>query len=86
VPDHDDGLGDAVKRVDRGSDAVLETRLGIVQGKVGRDRAVTTLLQERHQCLPAGPIVPIAVDQTEGGHGGCLPRPAADTPPARSPR
>ena len=53
------------ERLERRADAVCVRRLRIVERKIGRDRLVTARFEAVDQRLPAGAVVPVAVEETE---------------------
>ena len=63
VADHDDRPADVLERLERRADAVCVRRLRIVERQVGRDRLVTARFEAVDQRLPAGAVVPVAVEE-----------------------
>ena len=75
---HDDDrrLG-VLERLDRWADALLVSGGGVVERKVGGGRRMPERLETLPHRLPAGGLVPGAMQQAEHSHGPGIPRAVA---------
>jgi hypothetical protein len=68
VADEHERLLVLAERIEHHLRVVLEARLAVGDRQVGGDDPVPAVLQQRREQLPAGPVVPGAVDEGERGH------------------
>ena len=85
VADDDDRPAHVLERLERRADAVRVRRLRIVEGEIGRDRPVAARFEALDQRLPAGTVVPVAMEETEGGHVTFAPGRRPESPGRSSP-
>src|SRR5436853_2265876 len=69
MSDDHERAADALERLKRRLNALLVSRFGIAIRHVWRHGLMAAGAQLRDQRIPAGTVVPVAVEQAEGGHG-----------------
>jgi hypothetical protein len=85
VPDNDDRVRNVREGRDCGARALFVARGGVVEGQIRREYIVASRVQALDERSPAGAVVPVAVDQTKGGHTPYIaPRDPTCKPPGRA--
>ena len=70
----DDRAADAVERPKRGTSAIGMCGTRVIERQIRGEHGVAACSQPTGDGVPAGPVVPLPVDQTERGHATGIPR------------